>query len=353
MVTVLVIGIVFMSGCTGTGSTGTTVNATPTPQPVNETAPVMPALTPAITVVPTPIPELTPVPTPSNQDPIIGAWQNGMVFHADGTVGSEEYTTWKVNGNGNHSYFVITDMPNQGEHNQRDVTSAEWIYNPFSDKIHKRGSSITFSRELPVPETTSIPAGTRIQTPATAVPTTEVTVTTTTAVPTTKTPVTTISTVPTTKAPEATIMVVPPSKVPATTTTAVPTTKVPVATITDVLLSVEDGTGSLFIRTGGVGNDVYVFIVREGTNVLPVNNVFDPFGMVVESQISGYVQVKILPDGCSERVSLPAGNYIAYLPDKYGGVPEQQSFTIYKDNITTISFMALSYRASSGGGCGG
>jgi hypothetical protein len=36
ILTVLVIGMVLMSGCTNTGSTGTAPEATPTPQIVNE-----------------------------------------------------------------------------------------------------------------------------------------------------------------------------------------------------------------------------------------------------------------------------------------------------------------------------
>jgi hypothetical protein len=343
ILTVLVIGMVLMSGCTDTGSPGMAPNTTPPPQIANVTVPVTPVPTPAI----------SPALTPSTRDPILGSWLNGMVFHADGTVGSDGNISWKVNRNANHSYFVISDMPSLGANNQRNVTATEWIYNPFSDKIYRRGSSETFSRELPAPEPTSIPPFTTIQTPATAVPAGKTPVATTTAVPTDKTTVSTTTTLSTTRTPVATTTAVPTDKTTVSTITTLPTTRTPVATTTAVPYTVEGATGSLLIHTGGVGNDVTVFIAREGTDVLPMNDMYDSSGNVVESQTSGYIQVKILPDGNSEMVSLAPGNYIAYLPGKNGGVSEQQSFTMNADCNTVISFSGYSYRASSGGGCGG
>ena len=301
ILTVLAIGMVFMSGCTDTGSTSTTPVATSTPQIVNETVLVTPTQTPTISPTSTPAPGPLTNQKQSTRDPIIGSWLNGMVFNADGTVGSDGTTIWKVNKNENNSYFVIADMPSQGANNQRSVTSAEWMYNPFSDKINVRGSSQTFARGIPTTKPTLIPTITTIQTPTTAVPT---------------------------------------STAPGATTTAVP-------------LAVEDGIGSLSIHTGGLGNDVSVFIARQGSNVLPINNVYDLYGNVIEGQTSGYMEVKILPDGSSETVSLAPGYYIAYLPDKNGvQQPEQQSFTINANCNTVITFSGYSYRAGSGGGCG-
>jgi hypothetical protein len=97
------------------------------------------------TAIPSPRPVVTTITTLSNQDPIIGPWLNGMVFYANGTVGSEGITSsqsWQVNTNENNSYFIQYS---------RDVTSTEWIYNPASDKINKRGSLESFARGIPKP----------------------------------------------------------------------------------------------------------------------------------------------------------------------------------------------------------
>jgi len=281
---VLVIGMVLMSGCTNTGSTSTAPVATPTPQIVNETVLVTPTQTPAISPNSTSVSVPGTNQTQSTQDPIIGSWLNGMVFNADGTVGSDGYTTWKVNKNENNSYFVISDTPSQGANNPRGVSSTEWIYNPFSDKINIRGSSQTFARGIPVP--TPIPTVTTSQTPTTA-----------------------------------------------------------------VTFSAEDNPGSLTILTGGgLGSDVTVYIAREGSNVQPINT--DPYANTVANQNPGYIQVKMLPSGEAPTVSLAPGGYIAYLPAKSGGDPEQQSFTISANSNTVVTFSGYSYRASSGGGCG-
>ena len=111
--TVLVISMALISGCTDTGSTNTTPLATPAPQIVNETVLVTPTQTPTISPNSTPEPGTVTDQTQTTQDPIIGSWLNGMVFNADGTVGSDGYTTWKVNKNENNSYFVIADVPSQ------------------------------------------------------------------------------------------------------------------------------------------------------------------------------------------------------------------------------------------------
>jgi hypothetical protein len=130
-----------------------------------------------ITIPPTPIPTrgtvfTTAIPTRSNQDPIIGPWLNGMVFYANGTVSSEGITfwqSWQVNTNENNSYFIKSDMTSEGGKYSRDVTSTEWLYNPASDKINRRGSLESFSRGIPKPTPTPITPVTTIQTQQTRV----------------------------------------------------------------------------------------------------------------------------------------------------------------------------------------
>jgi hypothetical protein len=224
------------------------------------------------------------------RDPILGPWRNGMFFYANGTLDGNGTTTWKVNKNENNSYFIISDVPSEGANNIRKVSSTEWKYNPASDKINMRGSSESFSRGIPTPKPTPLPSLTTMQTPS-----------------------------------------------PAFTTIPTPTPAVPLAN--------DKGTGSLFIHTGGLGNDITVYIARDdGTNIPPI---------IIGGLNPEYTQVKILPDGCSERVSLTPGKYIAYLPDKSGDQAEQQSFVINANYNTDISFIGLSYRSSGGGGCGG
>jgi hypothetical protein len=97
------------------------------------------------TTLPTSAPPLTTLQTPVNQDPIVGSWQNGMVFYANGTVGSDGTTSWKVNKDEKNSYFIISDKPSELD-KARDITATEWVYNPVSDSIHKRGSLISVYR---------------------------------------------------------------------------------------------------------------------------------------------------------------------------------------------------------------
>lgn len=166
---VLVIGMVFMGGCTDTGSAGTAANLTP--QMANETVTTVPVTpTPAILPNATVSPEPATGRTPAAPDPIIGSWLNGMVFNADGTVGSDGTSTWKVNPNENNSYFVVTDVLSGGAGNQRSITSTEWVYNPYSDKINLRGSSQTFARGVRIPVPTTQPAATVTPAPALDLP---------------------------------------------------------------------------------------------------------------------------------------------------------------------------------------
>ena len=157
-----------------------------------------------------------------------------------------------------------------------------------------------------------------------------------------------VNTVTATPTPQIVSTTVPVS--PAPTPTKTPT-KTPT---TAVLLTVEERTGLLQIHTGGsIGNDITVFIVRDGVNVPPIADYIESYRYGMADLTSGYILVRVLPDGNSDIVSLPAAGYTAYLPDKNGGVPEQQSFTINANGTTVIPFSAYSYRASSGGGCGG
>jgi hypothetical protein len=166
--------------------------------------------------------------------------------------------------------------------------------------------------------------------PTTAVPTTKVTVVKTTAVPTT-----TVTKVPTTAVPTTTATVKKTTAVPTTTATVKKTTAVPVTTVA--------GIGSLVIVTnGGLGGEVTAYVARAGTG-------FDLYG-----NSAAYTSVTIFPDGTSGSVSLEPGQYTAYLPDKLGTQqPEQQSFTINPNCNTVVQFSGYSYRAASGGGCGG
>jgi len=158
--------------------------------------------------------------------------------------------------------------------------------------------------------------------------------------PTTPTPI------PTSPTPTLTTPI--PIPTPTPILTPIPTTAVPTVTASGYeeskykdynpaleSSSVDRGSGTLFIHTGGLGDGLMAYIVPN------------------DGQNSGELQVNILPDGCSEGVNLAAGNYVAYLPDKYGGQSEQQSFFIGPKSLTYISFSGYSYRASSGGGCGG
>jgi hypothetical protein len=111
-------------------------------------------------------PTLTPLLI--TQDPIIGSWRNDMIFYINGTVIVDSHrnsrydayhsfyvydddgtqvpsglTSWKKNENVINSYFVIYEGldPNSWINPQRTVIATEWIYNPSTDSINKRGSS--------------------------------------------------------------------------------------------------------------------------------------------------------------------------------------------------------------------
>jgi hypothetical protein len=153
---------------------------------------------------------------------------------------------------------------------------------------------------------------------------------------------------PTKTTPNATVTI---TKTPTTKPTTSPTVTTMKTTVTVVTLAIDDTPGSISIFTqGSIGNDVTVYIARQGSNVLPLTH--DQYHNLVVP--SGYISINILPNGESPTVSLAPGYYIAYLPDKTGiQQPEQQSFTINPNCNTVVTFSGYSYRAASGGGCGG
>jgi len=126
LVILLLVLVLITSGCT------TTKQEVPTPVPT--------------TIVATPTPEPTVTRPQAGVDPIIGAWDNGMVFNADGTIGGDKNVTWKANDMLQYSYFVtvesraVTDNEG-GKRIDPTALSTEWIYNPYSDTIHKRDST--------------------------------------------------------------------------------------------------------------------------------------------------------------------------------------------------------------------
>jgi hypothetical protein len=97
--------------------------------------PVSPAITTPATISALP-----------DQDPIVGRWQNGMVFSANGSAGDDGKTTWHPNGNVQNSYFIIHDEPSELDR-ARNITATEWIYVPASDCIHRRGSPVLVYRQ--------------------------------------------------------------------------------------------------------------------------------------------------------------------------------------------------------------
>jgi hypothetical protein len=133
----LLIAILITSGC---------IHADPgIPIPTPGTA----YLTVSVSQIPPAVSTYATDPASPAQDPIIGSWLNGMVFYANGSVGSDGTTTWKVNGNKKNSYFVLSDVQADST-NARDVISKEWIYIPGSDSILRQGSSESVQRGIPV-----------------------------------------------------------------------------------------------------------------------------------------------------------------------------------------------------------
>jgi len=106
------------------------------------------------TIAPTPTPEPTLTRPLPGMDPIVGSWDNGMVFDADGYVGGDRNISWRANDMVKNSYFVTTETravkdEKSGMTIDPTATSIEWIYVPASDTIHKRDSTIGVRRVLP------------------------------------------------------------------------------------------------------------------------------------------------------------------------------------------------------------
>ncbi|MGB9176368.1 MAG: hypothetical protein WCB46_06480 [Methanoregula sp.] len=117
---------------------------------------------------------------------------------------------------------------------------------------------------------------------------------------------------------------------------------------TTVSSSIETESGSLIIHTGGIGKGVSVFIAREGMGV-PWTYLYwnDEYSYKNAVGNGRFIQVEILPDGNSAMVWLPVGNYTAYLPDKsIHHAPEEQRFSIFADSNTQLSLLGYSYRTS-------
>jgi hypothetical protein len=158
---ILIAGLVLAAGCTGSGyKTVTTASKSVTPQPLPAVAhPVTSETTPVMTSQA--VPAATAAQTPT--DPILGQWDNGMVFNADGTVelpvpGSGT-TSWKLNSDENNSYFIITENnPVRTDANgamflsSRQLTTTEWLYDPVHDTIHRKGAPEFSSRNTSSPE---------------------------------------------------------------------------------------------------------------------------------------------------------------------------------------------------------
>lgn len=132
LVILLVVLALLISGCATTKP-----EATPTPT----------------TIIQTPTPEPTVTRPLPGVDPIIGVWDNGMIFNADHTVGNNPDITWKVNVMEPNSYFVTVSsgaMQDKETGRRIDPTaqSREWVYVPASDTIHMRGSVTSARRTL-------------------------------------------------------------------------------------------------------------------------------------------------------------------------------------------------------------
>jgi len=119
-----------------------------------------------------------------------------------------------------------------------------------------------------------------------------------------------------------------------------------------VTLAVEGVTGTLLIHVAaGSGDGLTAYIARNGTNVPPVDPSFDHYRSEGDRLNPGYLHVRIRPDGNSAIVNLMPGRYLAYLPDRTGSEPEQQSFTINPGYLTYVIFVGHPV-GSAGGGCG-
>jgi len=108
---------------------------------------------PTMTIPPTPTPEPTVTRPQAGVDPIIGSWENGLIFDDQGYVNGDRNITWKANDMEKYSYFVTVESRavkdlEAGTAADPYAYAKEWIYNPYSDSIHRRGSNEGVRRVL-------------------------------------------------------------------------------------------------------------------------------------------------------------------------------------------------------------
>ena len=301
---VLVTGMVLMSGCVNSDSTGTEPVSPTISQTVRTTVPVTPTPSPEITV-----PETTIIPTtipnkvtrPPVSIPSTGVWvkitYSGNFSGSLGTPGVLKF----VEGSGDQLYQVSTiDGPVVVTIQKSDGSTSALSVDVYKDGAIRQHDATTSPRGI-IEIQTSVKT---VTIPITAVPVQNNNVNT-----------------------ESTTLPLPTS------------------------YSEDMTTGSLYIhiRAGNVGPDLKAFIARDGTSVGPVIYYSLPDKTVVEGQNMGYYIAKILVDGNSEVVNLIPGSYTAYLPDMKGGEPEIQSFIIQSGARTDIWFSGYSVAASSRG----
>jgi hypothetical protein len=273
ILTLLVIGMVFMNGCTRPVSMATTPEPSPKSQIVNETGPQQ-VTTPSVIIPPT------------------GFWVKVTYSGTfSGNVGKPGFLK-EVEDSGDHFYQISTaDGPVWVSIQKSDGSSAELAVDVYKDGTLIRHAATTAPNGV-VEFEASAKTVTRLRTAIPTIPT------------------------------------------PTPTPTLTPTTT--------VSSSVETEYGSLSIHTGGFGKGVSVFIAPYRAPVPPIY--YDSYGNV--AGVSELIRVEILPDGNSEMVWLPVGQYTAYLPNKDGKGTETHSFLISANSNTLISFEGYSYRTS-------
>lgn len=110
-------------------------------------------------------------------------------------------------------------------------------------------------------------------------------------------------------------------------------------------VSAGGAAGTLVVRVEGCPADgLTVYIARNVTNGLPVDNRYLLDQMVPGDENPVFLPVKILPDGSSESVRMAPGFYTVYLPDKTGNeIEDTETFTIGANFMTYLSLSGSSY----------
>lgn len=103
----------------------------------------------------------------------------------------------------------------------------------------------------------------------------------------------------------------------------------------------EDLTGALVVhlRAGGSAEDTTIFICPEGANSTPFDNSYHHDRSIIVGQNDWCQKVEVLPDGNTEYIRLPPGNYTIHLRNGNSEQPEQQSVTIVAKYLTDVSFL--------------